>query len=247
MVAYALEADIALLPYLPELLADLQELGSDARAITRVLEELGLAKSQNVVDLGCGKGAVAVEVAEKLGLEVLGIELFEPFIESCLELARLRNVSELCRFRRGDILQLAGKIEPRDVAIFAALGDVLGSLEKTVSIIRRYTRPGGYMVISDGYIREGGSADFPGFGQYGERDEMLARLIACGDTLIREVINAADFDQGASALIAARARTIAARQPEIAAKVHQYANAQAAEYDFLNENFVGAIWVLRRA
>ena len=90
MVAYALETHTALLPYLPELLADLQELGSDAEAITRVLGDLNLTKSTTVVDLGCGKGAVAVEVAEGLNLRVLGIDLFEPFIESCKEQAESR-------------------------------------------------------------------------------------------------------------------------------------------------------------
>ena len=50
MVAYALETHTALLPYLPELLADLQELGSDAEAITRVLGDLNLTKSTTVVD-----------------------------------------------------------------------------------------------------------------------------------------------------------------------------------------------------
>ena len=36
MIAYALEADTALLPYLPELLADLEELGGNAEAISKI-------------------------------------------------------------------------------------------------------------------------------------------------------------------------------------------------------------------
>lgn len=250
MVAYALEAHTALLPYLPELLADLQELGSDAEAITRVLDDLNLTKSATIVDLGCGKGAVAVEIAENLNLNVLGIDLFEPFIENCREQAESRGVSELCHFIHGDILKLAGKIEPCDVAIFAALGDVLGPLDQTVSVIRKYAKPGGYMVICDGFIRDGGSSDFPGFEQYAERRGMIARLVACGDTLVGEIIetNDGDLDEhDEGELIAARARAIAARQPDIAVEVLNYAEAQAAEYEFIDENFVDAIWVLKRS
>jgi len=246
MVAYALEAHPALLPYLPELLADLDELGSDARAIASVVGDLDLTDSSTVVDLGCGKGAVAVEVAAKLHLTVLGIDLFEPFIESCNELARSRGVSERCHFIRGDILKLAGKIEPRDVAIFASLGDVLGPVGQTVSVIRRYVTPGGYMVIGDGFIKDGGSSDFPGFEQYAGRDEMIARLTALGDTLVGEMIEAVDFDRGEDAKIAARANAIAAQRPQIAAEVLNFAKMQTAEYDFLDKNFVGAIWVLRK-
>jgi SAM-dependent methyltransferase len=250
MVAYALETDTALLPYLPELLADLQELGSDAAAITRVLEDLNLAKSATVVDLGCGKGAVAVEIAKSLNLKVLGIDLFEPFIESCKEQAGSRYVSDLCHFIQGDILKLAGKVEPCDVAIFAALGDVLGPLDQAIPVIRQYVRPGGYIVISDGYIRDGGSSDFPGFEQYAERSDMIVRLVACGDTLVGETIETKDRGKGErqeGKMIAARAKGIAARQPEIAAEVLHYAEAQAAEYEFIDENFVGAIWVLKRS
>ena len=178
---------------------------------------------------------------------MLGIELFEPFIESCKELAESRGVSELCRFIHGDILKLAGNIDPCDVAIFAALGDVLGPLDQTVSVIRQYAKRGGYIVISDGFIKDGGSSDFPGFEQYSDHDDMIARLTACGDTLVSEIIEAVDFDRGEDELIAARANAIAARRPEIAAEVLNYAEAQAAEYDYLDENFIGAIWVLKRS
>jgi len=250
MVAYALEAHTALLPYLPELLLDLQELGSNADAITRVLEGLNLPKSATVVDLGCGKGAVAIQVAVDLGRRVLGIDLFEPFIECCKEQAGARGVPQLCHFLHGDILKLAGKIEPRDVAIFAALGDVFGPLDQTVSMIRKYIKPGGYIIISDGFIRDGASSDFPGFEQYAERSDMIARLLACGDTLVSEIIETNDSKGGGyeeGQLIAARARAIAVRQPDIAAEVLKYAEAQVAEYEFMDESFVGAIWVLERS
>lgn len=250
MVAYALEAPIALLPYLPELLADLEELGSDAEAITRALRDLNPTKAMTVVDLGCGKGAVAVEIAQHLNLRVIGIDLFKPFIDKCRELAESRSVSELCRFMHADILKLAGKIGACDIAIFAALGDVLGSLDQTVSVIRQYTKPGGYMVISDGFIKDGGSSDFPGFEQYANHGEMIARLTACGDSLVRETIEVNDCDRGEhreAKMITARASMIAARQPEIAVDVLRYAEKQAAEYDFMDENFIGAIWTLKRS
>lgn len=56
MVAYALEAPPELLPFLPELLADLDELGSDAAQIAGILRDLPLPPTTQVVDLGCGKG-----------------------------------------------------------------------------------------------------------------------------------------------------------------------------------------------
>ena len=49
--------------------------------------------------------------------------MFEPFIDSCLDLASEAGVSEWCEFRHGNILKLAGQLEPADVAVFAAFGD----------------------------------------------------------------------------------------------------------------------------
>ena len=36
-----------------------------------------------MLDLGCGKGAVAVEVASRIGCRVLGIDAFAPFVADC--------------------------------------------------------------------------------------------------------------------------------------------------------------------
>jgi len=112
MVAYALETHTDLLRYLPELLSDLEELGSDSKAITRVLFDLELEKSATVVDLGCGTGAAALAIAGGLNLKVVGIDLFRPFVEICDEQARRQGLAGLCQFIHGDVLQLAGCSNP---------------------------------------------------------------------------------------------------------------------------------------
>lgn len=247
MVAHTLEAPVALLRYMPELLADLEELGSDTEAIVSVLRCLSPTKATTVVDLGCGKGAVAVGVAKELNLKVVGIDLFKPFIEHCKVMAASRGVSGLCRFIHGNIVKQAAKLGPFDVAIFASLGDVLGPLNQAIALVRQYVKPGGYVVISDGFIKDGRSSDFPGFEQYADHDSMLARLTACGDTLVGEIIQLEACDPSEGELITARAYAIAQRSPQIATDVLAYAEMQVAEYEFLAKNFVSAIWVLKRA
>jgi SAM-dependent methyltransferase len=246
MIAYALETPLALLDYIPELLTDLEELGGDAQAITGVIKTLDLSESATVVDLGCGKGAVAVEVADRLKLRVLGIDLFEPFVEHCKGLAESRGVTKLCAFIHGDILKLADTYNSFDIALYVALGDVLGPLDQAVSVIRQYVKPGGYIVISDGYIRDGGTSDFAGFEQYADHRAMIARLTACGDTLLNETIESGRHDGNNGELIMKRAISIAARRPELAADLLEYAKTQVAEYKYLEDNFVCAIWVLQR-
>lgn len=250
MIAYALEIDPALLPYVPELLADLEELGSDAEWIVEVLEALELPDATTVVDLGCGKGAVSVEIADELDFTVTGIELFEPFIESCEALAESTGVAELCEFRHGDVLEMAATTGPFDVAVYAALGDVLGGPDETVRAIRQYVKPGGFMIISDLYLVEGGSRDFPGFERYSDQDATAALLTAHGDTL-EKVVTATDDDDeeddvDEGALIRQRAEALAQRFPAQREGLLAFADDQAAENAFIDSNLVDAIWVLRR-
>lgn len=255
MVAYALEIDPALLAFVPELLTDLDELGSDAESIVKVLEQLELPQSSTVVDLGCGKGAVAVEIADELDCDVVGIELFEPFISACRDAAEKLGVSDLCRFLHGDILSMTNAVEPADVAVYAALGDVLGSWEETVGIIRQYVKPGGFLLISDAFIKDGGSSSYPGFENYANRDETISRLTVHGDILRYELLESEDTDPGSgnqcdreeADLIYQRAVAIAKAHPELEADLLGFAKGQVEENSYIDENLIGAIWVLQRA
>lgn len=250
MVAYALEVEVSLLSHIPELLADLEELGSDAKLIVQVLRELDLPEDSRVIDLGCGKGATAVEIAASLGYRVLGVDLFEPFVEASRVAASAAGVAELCEFRYGNILKLVGKTEPADVVVFSALSDVLGPLDATVGVIRSFAKPGGVILISDGCLKEGASVDFPGYENYVGHDDSVRRLTAYGDSLEREVAEPATTvnPDGADevTLIRARAEQIAQRHPELRRDLLGYAEDQAAEYAFLEAHFAGLLWVLRK-
>ena len=249
MVAYALEAPTALLPFLPELLADLDELGSDAELIANVLTDLRLPPMARVIDLGCGKGAVSIEIAAELGLQVLGIELFAPFVAHCVAAARQAGVDQLCEFRQGDAKALVGSLPPADVVVFAALGDVLGSPSETMRVVRQYVRSGGFIVIADAFLRDGGSTSFAGFESYRSRQETVNGLTHWGDTVVREVLEAAstavENDEDAAAIYR-RAVEIAARHPEHANQLLAFARYQAEANEHISENLSGAVWVLQR-
>lgn len=251
MVAHALEADIGLLPYLPELLRDLEELGSDAELVTAVIEGLALGEDARVTDLGCGKGATAFEIAQSLGYDVTGIDLFEPFVEHCTRVAKEEGLADRCRFIHGDVMELTNQLDPADVAVFAALGDVIGTLDQAIPVIRQYVKRGGFMVISDCYIRAGGTSNFPGFEQYRSLDKTVAQLTSTGDVLIQQVAENDDNQTGVDeedevALIAARAEEIATRYPEAAESVRAFASSQAEENTYIEANLVDAIWVLQK-
>ena len=252
MLAYSLETEKDLLPFLPELLQDIWALGSDVECLVGAVSSLDLPRPFRVIDLGCGKGAVSIALAKALRAHVLGIDLFGPFVEECRRHAAQNDVERLCEFRQGNIAELAGTFEPADVAIFAALGDTLGSRSETMEIVRRYVRPGGFIIISDGYLRRADAPAFPGFETAATRDVCLEGWQARGDSLVSEFVgreDGGDGDKGAdeARLIAMRAEALALAQPDLAEKILGFAQSQAEEYDFLTKEFVDATWVFRRS
>ncbi len=250
MIAYALEVQPELLPYIPELLADLDDLGSDAKVIVELVASLDLPTEAQVLDLGCGKGAVSVAIAEDLGLHVLGIDLFEPFIGSANEAAEAAGVAHLCTFRQADILKVVDEIAPVEVAVFAALGDVLGPLDETVGLIRRPVQPGGHYIVNDSYLNERGSASYGGTEGYASHEETLRRLASSGDVVLREIreplasVVATNAENNAA--IRRRAQALAGRYPSLERALLGFVEDQALECDYMEKNLVSASWLIRR-
>ncbi len=263
MVAYALEIDVELLEFAPELLADLDVLGSDRDEIVEILSELGISALSTVVDLGCGKGAVSIAIAQALGCHVLGIELFAPFIPIAQAAALEAGVDHLCKFLNGNAAELANSVPLADAVVFAALGDVLGPLDATIATIREYAKPGGYVIVNDCCLRDGATNTFDGFEHYADLTETRRRLTACGDEIVRQVLDIdedddEDEDDGdgdgddddavaEGVLIAQRARRLAEAHPDLAAAFHAFAREQQAEYEFLDAHTIGGVWALRRS
>ncbi len=251
MVAYALEIDPGLLPFAPELLRDLDALGSDPELAAEMLARLDLPAQALVIDLGCGKGAVSLEIARQLGTRVQGIDLFEPFVLDCQRQAVELGLADRCTFQCGDINKLAGRLEPADVVVYAALGDVLGPLDDTVGVLRRFLKPGGHILINDDFLQPGGKPSFEGFEGCLPHADTIALLEAHGDTVVAEEVESLEETVAENveinAQIRARANTLAERHPEYAAAFARFVREQEKECAYMETNLVSAMWLIEKA
>ena len=248
-VARAMEADVRLLPLLPGLLTDLSELGSSPEQIVSAFQAVGVEPGSLVLDLGCGKGAVAVTLAERLGLRVEGVDAFPPFLESARALAKERGVASRCRFRKGDARKLLGKEGRYDVVLLLSVGPVSGGYEQTIAGIRTLVRKGGHIVIEDGFVADG-RAQPAGADGYADHSETLRRLTACGDQLVWQVQSSAEetrsLNERNTELIRRRAHIVKASHPDLAGLIDEYVARQERETRLLGTDVICAVWVLRR-
>jgi SAM-dependent methyltransferase len=244
-----METDIRLLPVLPSLLVDLSELGPSPDQIVSAFQAVGVEPESLVLDLGCGKGAVAVALAERLGLRVEGIDAFPPFLRSARALAEERGVASRCSFRKGDIREVLGKEGQYDAVLLVSVGPVAGDYEQTVAGIRTLVRKGGHIVIEDGFLADD-IAQLPGADGYSSRSETLRRLTACGDELVREVQSSAEETRSVNErntdLIRRRAQIVKASRPDLTELIDVYVARQEHETQVLGTDVICAIWVLRR-
>jgi ubiquinone/menaquinone biosynthesis C-methylase UbiE len=252
-IAHAMETDVRLLPLLPELLADIWELGTSSEDVIAALQSAGAESGSTALDLGCGKGAVAVALAERLGLGVEGVDAFAPFLESARGLAKDRGVSSKCVFREGDIRQILARgmeDEEFDVVLLLSVGPLSGDHRKTVGDLRRLVRKGGLIVIDDGFLA-GGVNELPHAEGYAGYDETLRRLTAWGDELVHEIVSSVEdtraVNETNTELIRKRALELERKNPVLAPLIDEYVARQEHETRVFGSDMVCATWVLRRA
>ncbi len=247
-IAAALDATPELVPFLPELLADLWDLGSSPPLITSWLRDLQLPRETRVLDLGCGKGAVSLTLARELGFRVHGVDLFEPFVCDARARAEDWGLTALCRFETGDLREVVRTAEGYDVVVYASVG-ALGQLDDCVSALRRCLRGGGYLLIEDGYLAPD-AAPAAGSGKLADHDESLRRLTAHGDALLREqALDPAEMravDERYIRSISARAEALAKVRPADADLVRGYVERQRRAASAWERSSVSATWLLRK-
>jgi ubiquinone/menaquinone biosynthesis C-methylase UbiE len=148
-------SDELLFDYLPYILQDIWELGASPSVIIKLIKK-HKNKYQNlkVLDLGCGKGAVSVQISKELNCSCFGIDAVKEFIDEANKKAREFGVEKLCNFKVGDIrLEIIN--QPKyDIIILGAIGPILGDYEKTLITLKNILDENGLIIIDDAYLDE---------------------------------------------------------------------------------------------
>ena len=240
-----------LLPYLPELLTDIWALGSSPETVVEWLRSLQLPSgTTRVLDLGCGKGAVSVNLATELGFHIVGIDFFEPFLVDARNKAKELGVEKLCSFECADMFDILNKANGYDIVIYTGVGGVLGSFGQCVLRLRRTVRPGGYMVIDDGYRVTSNKISRPGYDHYVFYQETIRQLTSLGDIILREkvvpVYNVKSRHQQETGLIARRVESLSREHPELVNSFFEYLEREKQECEILERDIAEAMWLLQR-
>jgi arsenite methyltransferase len=117
----------------------------------RTRERFGAAPGERLLDLGCGPGLLAVELAEEVGPDghVTALDPSEPMLAIVREEVAARDLEQRVTVRVGDAHELPFEAGTFDgvvaVQVLEHLDDVLGALAE----IRRVLRDEGRLVVID--------------------------------------------------------------------------------------------------
>ncbi len=242
-VARSVGASPTLIPFFDELFAPLSALGSSPR---RIASLLALSTKSRVLDLACGKGAVAVEVARRHGCHVTGVDACPAFIESARALAAHHNVAHLCTWHLANIRRWAPRPLPRfDVAMMIGLDSVAEAAPR----LRRFVNPRGLYIIDDA-VRDSRHSlstrlkDVPGAA------ECQAAIEALGDLVLRRIMLPRAAVQGQhrsiSAALTATTRRLSKQHRKLRRPLAEFLARHHAALAVLLGPLRPTIWVIRR-
>jgi len=257
-VAAAMDGrDASIVPFLPYILQDVWELGTPPETVIGLVEKhilgrLGGGRSDSagrlrLLDLGCGKGAVSVKAAAKLGCSCVGIDALEPFIEEARRRAEGFGVAELCSFETGDIRIEVRELSGFDAVVLGAIGPVLGDWRETLEAISPCLERGGLVIVDDGYLPEGSNFTDP---RVTTKAVLLDMIGKANFELVDEIVFGKEEMEDTDAIVfeslKRRCLELAEIRPERKNLFLDYIRAQEEENEVLETKIVCAVFALKR-
>jgi SAM-dependent methyltransferase len=248
-LAKSLTADTTeIIPFLPHLLQDLWELGSSGEEmLSMIRQHVPITDGFTALDLGCGKGAVSITLANALGIRCKGIDLLPDFIREADIKAAEYGVDKLCNFVVGNIRESFTAERGYDLVIFGAVGDVLGERPETLDALMSTVKPSGYILLDDGYRLDGDSSELHFEGDYPTLAHWHAMFKAAGLRFVA-LSPAEDRPNDSRDLehIRRRAHELIQAHPQRREMFERYVQNQRNEYDDLAERVIGATMLLQK-
>lgn len=125
-----------------------------ATKVEDIIELLDLSSESRVLDIGTGKAELLIRLIERYDVEAVGIDVSSPFLQEAREQAALRVPSQRLTFLEEDATAFDGTPETFDLASCLGACHIFGGFRGTLNKLVRLVRPGGYLLVGDGYWKQ---------------------------------------------------------------------------------------------
>lgn len=240
-IASSLGAPTSLLPHLPRLLHGLDSLGGRPRMTANALARAGLRKGGLAIELACGRGSLAIELARR-GVRVLAIDACASFVADAEGAAARAGVSHLCTFHVADARR--PRTITRSKTYDAAIMIGLDGIETAAPLLRSLVCRGGVYAMDDAVARIGHADRAPTLTHCHELFESLGdRVVSCTPTSMRDLRRQRKriMEQ-----LTRNARALSREHPRVRGALMKYVAAQDAAADRLETELRPVLWIVRK-
>jgi cyclopropane fatty-acyl-phospholipid synthase-like methyltransferase len=173
----------------------------DEREIDALVGRLPLRPGARVLDLGCGKAELLIRILELHDVSAVGVDRSPFFLaEAREEVARRIPGAEL-ELREEDAARTELRAGSFELAAAVGAGAVFGRYREALHALARLVRPGGHVLVGEGYWRrEPSPAYLEALGaerdELADRDGLVAAARAAGLELVEELASSeADWER----------------------------------------------------
>lgn len=107
-----------------------------------------LPPKPNILDIGCGSGNNAIDLAKMSAATITAIDIYEPFLEEAREKALAAGVTDSIILQKEDMAKLPFKAGQFDIIWSEGASYIMG-FDAALAYWKQFIKPQGYLVISE--------------------------------------------------------------------------------------------------
>ncbi|MGB0952711.1 MAG: SAM-dependent methyltransferase [Planctomycetota bacterium] len=158
--------------------------------LAETLEALPLTSDSRVLDIGCGKGRLLLDILQRFGGSGVGVDPHPEAIAAALVDAEERGLTQQVQFLQENFEAERHAAAPFDLTLCLGASQALGTLEEAIPQLHHLLAPQGLLLLADGYWQSTPSADYLSFLGCSESelhtfDALQAHLQAQGFDVLR--------------------------------------------------------------
>jgi SAM-dependent methyltransferase len=122
-----------------------------ATKIERLLDLMSLDGASLALDLGCGRGELALRIIERFGSTVLAVDRSPFMLDAARERAEWTGALAKLQLDDSDIRAFRADPETFHLSVMMGAGGIDGGIAGVCRALAGWTKPDGYVLIGEGY------------------------------------------------------------------------------------------------